>query len=163
MEAFALAQSNDPFQQELGFLRLEALREPATVSLIRPYADHRDPDLRAYAVRALAAVQGPEAVPLLLQKLKTDRSARVRGAAILGMEPYQSSSPMMLPALLKALRDRSPEVRITAIDVVSRIHDPRAREAILLRNKREHHQDVRRALGVAVPRVLGSHASTPSR
>ena len=72
-EALRLLNSADPYQRRLGFLRLEALRDPSTVSAIQPYVTSRDPELRASGLRALAAIQGVEAIPLLLHALKTDR------------------------------------------------------------------------------------------
>ena len=155
-EARRLIASDDPYQRQLGFLRLEALREPGTADLIRPYLDNRDPDLRADALRALAAIEGPAAVPALLKALDDDPHPRVRRAALLGLEPLQPSNPQVLPAFLAALRDRKPEVRMTAVDVVSRVDDPRAREAILVRNKRERDRNVQRALALAMERLGGS-------
>src|SRR3989338_7119463 len=73
VEAINLLESNDPYMRQLGFIRLEALREPASSSIAMKYADSRDPDLRAYSLRLLAAVQGPAAVPLLLEKLNKDK------------------------------------------------------------------------------------------
>lgn len=153
VEAMRLLESEDPYQRQLGFLRLEALREPGTVSAIQRYVDSRDPEMRAYSLRALAAIEGTVAVPLLLDKLKTDKAPRVRRAAALGLEPLQQRDPAILPAFIKALRDPSTEVRISAVDVVSRIDDPRAREAIRTRHKREGRRDVRRVLGMAMNRV----------
>ena len=153
VEALRLVESKDPYQQQLGFLRLEALREPATVPMIRAYLTHREPQMRAYVVRALAAIEGVAAVPTLLDALRTDKQALVRRAALLGLEPLQATDPNILPAFIKALRDKDTEVRMSAVDVVSRIDDPRAREAILLRNKREHRRDVRRVLNLAMRRL----------
>lgn len=155
-EAMHLLNSSDPYDRQLGFLRLEALREPATVPTITPYLDSRDPELRAQSLRALAAIQGPQAVPVLLQRLKSDHHPRVRRAALLGLEPFQTSSPEILPAFIKALRDRHTEVRMAAVDVVSRIDEPQAREAILLRYRRERRRDVRRVLELAIKRVKSS-------
>ena len=153
VEALQLMESHDPYQRQLGFLRLEALREPAALDAVKRYLHHNDPEMRAYAVRALAAIQGAPAVPALLQYLQQDKRGRVRRAALLALEPFQPTDPALLPAFIKALRDRDTEVRIAATDVVSRIDDPRAREAILIRMKRERRTDVRRVLGVAVKRV----------
>ena len=151
--AFQLVESKDPYQQQLGFLRLEALRETGTAPLIRGYLTHREPEMRAYALRALAAIEGAAAVPTLLEALKTDKQPLVRRAALLGLEPLQSTDPNILPAFIRALRDRKTDVRMTAVDVVSRIDDPKAREAILLRNKRERRRDVRRVLSLAMKRL----------
>ena len=155
-EALAFIQSEDPYRRQLGFLRLEALRDPATLSAIRPYADHRDPELRAAALRALAAIEGLGAVPRLLQALEQDRHPRVRRAALLGLEPLQAGDPAILAALLKALDDSKPDVRMTAADIVSRIEVPAAREAILIRVKRERDRNVRRVLDDAVKRLGGA-------
>ncbi|MBI3011564.1 MAG: HEAT repeat domain-containing protein [Candidatus Omnitrophica bacterium] len=152
-EAVTLLESEDPYERQMGFLRLEALREVSTVETIQKYVTDRDPDMRAYSLRALAAIEGPAAVPLLLQALKKDRQPRVRWAAILGLEAFQQADPQILPAFIKALRDASTEVRISAIDVVSRIDDPRAREAIRIRDKRERRPDVRRVLALAMKRL----------
>ena len=145
-EALRFVESKDAYQRQVGFLRLEALREPATVARLRPYVTSKDPELRASSLRALAAIEGAASTPLLLEKLKTDKHPRVRRAAILGLEPFAQSAPDILPALIKALRDRNTQVRMTTVDVVSRIDDPRAREAIAARNKRERRRDVRRVL-----------------
>lgn len=152
-EALQLLKSQDPYQQRLGFLRLEALRDPSTLPEIRPYLDSRDPDLRAYSLRAVAAIDGLKAVPLLLERLKKDGQPRVRRAAVLGLEPLAKDDARILPALIDALRDRSTEVRMAAVDVVSRVDDPRAKKAILLRNQWEWRRDVKRVLKLAIKRI----------
>ena len=153
VEALQLIESKDPYQQQLGFLRLEALREASTAPLIRKYVTHRDPEMRAYAFRALAAIEGVQAVPLLLETLRIEKQPRVRRAILLGLEPLQQGDPQILPVFIKALRDKDTEVRMAAVDIVSRVDDPRAREAILLRNKRERRRDVRRVLSMAMRRL----------
>ncbi len=153
LEALRLVGSGDEYQQQLGFLRLEALRDPSTVPAILPYASHKNPDLRAESLRALAAIQGGEAVGLLLDRMRHDKHPHVRRAAILGIEPYVQTSPEIVPALIAALRDRDTTVRMSAVDVVSRINDPRARQAILTRYRREGRRDVRRVLEMAMKRL----------
>jgi len=153
VEAMQLLQSSDAYQQELGFLRLEALRELSTVPTIRQYVTSKSPETRAYSLRALAAIQTIAAVPLLLDILRTEKDARVRRAALLGLEPLVQADPAILPVLIQALRDRRVEIRIAAVDIVSRIDDPRARQAILVRNQRERQRDVRRVLVMAMNRM----------
>jgi HEAT repeat protein len=152
-DAIALLESDDPYQRQVGFLRLEALRDPSTLGAVRRSLDAKDPERRAEAVRALAAIQGAQAVPQLLDILRTDKHPLVRRAALLGLEPLPRTSPDILPAFLAALRDRKPEVRMTAIDIVSRIDDPRAREAIRKRNRWERDRNVRRVLWLAMNRL----------
>ena len=153
LEAMRLLDSNDAYQRELGFLRLEALREISTVDTIAAHLTSRNPETRAYSLRAMAAIQGNAAVPLLLRTLKTDKDSHVRRAALLGLEPLQETDPAVLPAFIKALRDPKTDVRITAVDIVSRIDSPLAREAIRTRNKREQRRDVRRVLAMAMQRL----------
>jgi len=153
LEAIRLIESSDPYEQQVGFLRLEALREPSTIEVLERYAAHPQAQRRAAGLRALAAIQGSSAAPRLLERLKTDRDAAVRRAILLGLEPFALEHPDILPALLKALRDRDTEVRMTAVDIVSRIDDPRAREAIRFRYKYEWRRDVRRVLASAMPRL----------
>ncbi len=152
-QALQLVQSDDPFQRQLGFLRLEAMRSPSSAETIRRYLEDRNEDTRAFSVRALAAVQGSAAIPTLLQKLNTDKSPTVRRAVLLGLEPLHSKDPDVFSAMIGALRDRSPEVRMSAVDIVSRINDPRARDAIFERKKRERRRDVQRVLNLAMKRL----------
>ena len=150
--ALHLTQSEDAYQQQLGFLRLEALREAATIPYLEQSLNHRLPDIRAYAVRALAAVQGAAAVPRLIDRAQHDGHARVRRAAIMGLEPLAAQDATVLPVLIRALTDRASEVRMAAVDIVSRIDDPQAREALQLRQRRESRRDVRRVLKLALQR-----------
>ena len=94
-----------------------------------------------------------QAVPLLLERLRTDREPTVRRAALLGLEPLAKGNPQALAAFLSALRDQDTQVRMAAVDIVSRIDDPKARAALLERNRREHRRDVRRVLSMAMKRI----------
>lgn len=150
-----LLDAEDSYIRRTAFLQLEALREPATVPVIRGHLSSRRSDTRAFSLRALAAVEGPKAVATLIEKLKGDHSPYVRLEAILALEPFREQDPSVAPALIGALRDRHPEVRMAAVDAVSRIDQSDAKEAILTRWKRERHRDVRRVLAAAMKR-LGS-------
>ncbi|MBI2884866.1 MAG: HEAT repeat domain-containing protein [Candidatus Omnitrophica bacterium] len=149
----AQLEAPDAYQRQMAFMKLELLREPATVPVLRSYLTSRHPDTRAFAVRAMAAVAGNQAVPELVDLLKRDRHPRIRIAAILAIEPL--TDPAILPALIDRLRDRHPEVRMAALDAVSRVDDPRAKDAILARQRRERHRDVQRVLFQAVKRIQG--------
>src|SRR6185295_15665435 len=110
-EAIRQVESSDEYQHQLGFMRLEALREPATLPFVRSYLRHEKPELRAESVRALAAIEGAPAVSDMLAILSDDRDPEVRRAALLGLEPFEPVDPRILPAMLVALRDRHPDVR----------------------------------------------------
>jgi len=146
-------ETKDTYTRQRSFMRLEALREPATAPIIHQYVKSRNADTRAFSARALAAIEGAQAVPTLRELARRDRSPRVRLAAVLALEPLQD--PQVLPILIEKLRDRSPEVRMAAVDAVSRVDDVKARESILLRWRRERHRDVRRVLREAVDRLGG--------
>ena len=144
--ALKQTDTQDLYEQQVAFMRLEMLREPATAPLIRPYLDHRRAETRAFSIRALVAVEGTQAIPVVLERLKKDRSPYVRVSAILALEPFRAHDPAILPAFVSALRDRSREVRIAAIDAVGQINDPQAREALRVRARRERDRDVQRVL-----------------
>jgi HEAT repeat protein len=146
-----LLEAPDVSTRQSGFLQLEALRDPASADLVRGYAEHRDPDTRAFGVRALGAISGIAAVPVLVERLRQDRAPKVRLAALLALEPLRDPSAM--PALIGALRDRHPHVRMAAVDVVSRMDEPDAKEAIRRRWRRERNRDVRRVLEQANARL----------
>ena len=150
-EAIKQLDSTDLYIQQLAFMRLEALREPATAAVVRRYVDSPKADTRAFSVRALAAIEGAAAVPVLVERLTQDRSPYVRLTALLALEPLQD--PTVMPTVMKKLRDRRPEVRMAAVDVVSRIDDPQARQALRLRWRRERNRDVRRVLEAAMQRI----------
>jgi len=154
--ALALLESKDPYERQKGFLQLEALRNPDAGPAVRRYVDDRNSEIRAHSLRAVAAIEGVAAVPLLLEKLRSDRHPRVRRAALLGLEPLWRADPKILPAFIGSLKDRTTDVRMAAVDIVSRIDDPRAREAILARYTRERRRDVRRVLELAMRRLGGT-------
>jgi HEAT repeat protein len=89
----------------------------------------------------------------VLEALSTDRHPSVRRAALLGLEPFAAARPDILPALFAALRDRKPEVRMTAVDIVSRLDNQEARDAIRERRRRERDRNVQRVLGLAMARI----------
>jgi HEAT repeat protein len=145
--------AKDAYVRQEAFLHLEALREPATAPVVRQYLTSKDLETRVFAVRAVAAIEGAKAVPTVLERLHKRERPAVRVAAVLALEPLQKQDPSVAPALIAALRDRSPQVRMAAVDVVSRIKQPEAKAAILTRWRRERHRDVRRVLELAMKRI----------
>ncbi|MBI3087803.1 MAG: HEAT repeat domain-containing protein [Candidatus Omnitrophica bacterium] len=157
----AQLDAQDAYVRQQAFLRLEALREPATADVIRRHLASRNQETRAFSVRALAAVEGAAAVPTLVERLTRERSWNVRLNLVLALEPLADQSPAVMPALIRALRDRKAEVRMAAVDAVSRLDHPDAREAIRLRWRRERHRDVRRVLERAMARLGDADGSAP--
>ena len=144
--------AKDAFIRQEAFLHVEALRDPATAPIVRQHLTSKNAETRAFAVRAVAAIEGAKAVPTLLERLARERPA-VRLAIVLALEPLQKQDPSVASVLIAALRDRAPEVRMAAVDAVSRMKQPAAREAILTRWKRERDRDVRRVLELAMKRI----------
>lgn len=159
-EAIGQLDSKDAYTRKIAFMRLEALREPASADAIRPYAENKDEVIRADSLRALAAIQGIEAVPFLLKKWETEKRARVRWSILLALEPLRQQQPALLHTFIDGLDDYSTEVRMAALDIVSRINDDAARTAILTRFKKELHPDARRVLKTAMQRMELNPADT---
>lgn len=137
--------SEDGYLRQKAFIRLEALREPASAAVVRRYLASRDVNTRAFSVRALAAIEGVAAIPTLMERARRDKP-RIRVTALLALEPLAAQEPALVPFFIEKLRDRNTEVRMAAVDIVSRLDDPRAREALNVRWRRERHRDVRRIL-----------------
>jgi len=152
-DVFEQIESEDSYQRQLGFLRLEALRDPATLPRIEPYLKHEQAEYRAYSLRAIAAIQAGKAVPLLLERLANDPDPLVRQAALLGAEPFMEGSPEILTAAIGAMQDKDTQVRMVAVDIVSRSDKPDAQQAIRTRLKRESRPDVLRVLEAAIQRI----------
>lgn len=146
--------ADDPYIRQEAFLQLEMLREAATAPVVRHYLESSNAETRAFSVRALAAIEGVKAVPTLIERLKRDRSPRVRVSALLALEPLQD--PTILPVFIDRLRDRNRDVRMAAADAVSRVKQPEARAALQKRWRRERDRDVRRVLEKAMARIEGA-------
>ena len=141
----------DVFDRQMAFMRLEALREPATAGVVRQYLTDQNTETRSFSVRALAAIEGPASIPTLVEMLRSDHEQTVRLAALLAIEPFDDAR--VVTELIAALRDRHPYVRMAAVDAVSRIDHPWAKEAIFTRWRREGNRDVRRVLQMALKRI----------
>ena len=82
------------------------------------WLDSKDPSSRVDAVQELAALQKPEAVPLLLRALR-DSEVEVRGAAAWGLRNCTDSR--VVPALRGALNDDDDRVRAAAVWALSHV------------------------------------------
>ncbi len=137
---------DDLFLRQKAFLELEALRDPASADTIRAHLTALDPNTRAFSARALAAVAGRSAVPVLLERWTKERHLYVRSSILIALEPFWEQEPAVVATVLKALRDRKRDIRMVAADIASHINRPEAREALQVRWKRERDRDVRLVL-----------------
>jgi hypothetical protein len=152
-EAVNLLQYGDRDEQRLALLRLEALREPAVGDIVADYLHYKDEGVRAYAYRTWIALYGQAVLSDLLEAYPREKSVRVRRSILLALEPYRAVDARIAELYYAALIDRKTEMRITAVDLVSRIDEPRAHEAIRRRAKKEWRRDVRRVLKLALARI----------
>lgn len=154
-QALNRLESEDVFERQVAFLKLESLRERAVLPVLRIYLSHSDESTRAYALRAVAAIEGFESVPMLKAAYETDRHPDVRRAAIMGLEPHYEADNSILDVAIRAMTDSDTSVRMTAVDAVSRMESPQAREALRERLKNESRLDVLRVLKMARERLGG--------
>jgi hypothetical protein len=84
---------------------------------------HKDVKIRAYATRALGALEpdATSAVPALTQLLK-DRESPVRRAAALALEKMGPDAKAAVPALTELLKDNNLPVRQAAINALENIN-----------------------------------------
>jgi len=141
-----LITSEDPYQQKLGFLRLEALRDPNTVGFIEALTLSEDAHMRAMSLRALFAVQGKSVVPRLVEVAQNDPDSVVRREVLLALEPMLEEMPAVLDVAIQALKDQRTRVRVTAVDMLSRMDDPKAKQALLKSSKQYQPPAVRMVL-----------------
>ena len=127
--ALRLLTASDLFSKKAGLLELEALRDPSTLTAVRPFLDDPNPALRAQALATARAIQGAAAIPLLTDALARDRSEIVRRQA--ANELHELRDPSTVPALTSALQDRRVTVRIAAVEALGAMHDQSVTPAII--------------------------------
>jgi HEAT repeat protein len=157
-EAVQLLQSGNSDERRLALMRIEALREPAAGDAVVAYLRDEDDGVRAYAYRAWVGLYGQQAIPDLLKAYPQEKAPRVRRAILFALEPYRAVDAQIAELYYAGLTDRNTETRIAAVDLVSRIDEPRAREAIRRRAKKEWRRDVRRTLKLALARIEAAPA-----
>ncbi len=154
-EALNLLESEDIYKRQVAFLKLESLREKSVLPVLRKYLNSDDEVMRSYSLRAVAAIDGASSIDLLKETLKNDKHPDVRRAALLGLEPLFAVDKTVLDDAIAALTDRDTSVRMSAVDVVSRMEDPAARAALQDRYAKESRRDVVRVLDMAKDRLGG--------
>ena len=146
-QALRLLMANDVFSKQAGLLKLEALRDPSTMSAVRPFLDDSNPLLRAQALTAARAIQGKSAIPLLVDRLARDRHADVRRQA--ANELHELADPSTVPPLVSALEDRQVVVRVAAVEALGVMHDRSVTPAII-RQLRSRDAELRRSCADAL-------------
>ena len=153
-----LERMDDPSKQVRGWA-LEIVREkeyPEAIPRLKKYVDSEDLVRRYAAVRALPALIGEEAIPLLKNALRTDSSSEVRAAAVHGLARWFDRPPIR-QIILDTLRDDDEYVRGWALSVVAekgyRKALPRVRR--LLKNE---DPDIRYDAVRALVRIEGDEA-----
>lgn len=99
---------------------------------LRARARDPSPDVRQAVASVLGEVGGP-ASRAGLARLLTDRSDRVRRAAVLALDRASGSSPRELARLRRCLRDPAPRVRAAAAVVLGRRRDRASVPELLVR------------------------------
>src|SRR5262249_52772223 len=102
-----------------GYSDREMLRTAGENALPRLLASG-DPEARAAAAWAMGR-QGPDAVPLLAERLEKDPSPRVRAAAARSLGTLGHKARPAVEALAKALGDSSESVRYEAAQAWTRV------------------------------------------
>ena len=150
----ALLHDRDKTVRQYTLIALEVLRDPSTLPAIAGVLQDKEPFLRTQAVREMGYF-GPPAIELLTQALKhKDRSVRREAVRTLGKINDPRIVPLLaaqlqntdlndtavyalggigrpaLEPLLGALPAAQSSLRRSIIKQLSRIHDPRAREAV---------------------------------
>jgi HEAT repeat protein len=106
--------ADDDGRAEAAVQQLVAL-EAQAVPIIRELLEAEAPDVRWWAVRALAELPGPETTELLLQALQ-DPDEGVRSGAALALRHHPD--PQAIPALLNMLATKEAFVRRMAADAL---------------------------------------------
>jgi HEAT repeat protein len=114
-------------------------RDPRAPELLATALKDELTPVRLAAVDQLRGVKEPRARELLLKAVKdTDPSVRFRAAdALLDFEPTAE----MLDAYAELLKDEEPTVRLSAVEALGRIREPRSVELLAARLRDEDESD----------------------
>jgi HEAT repeat protein len=80
--------------------------------------EDEDPEVRYDALATCTRLRGPEALPLLVKAWRTDEEALVRGGAVRCCTLIDPPTPATGDLLIRALRDKDPEVADTAASLL---------------------------------------------
>ena len=109
------ASSAEPWERGEALVALAAGKHPRALELATADAAENDDSLRTRAAEAAGALGGPGAAALL-EKLASDPSARVRGAALAArLEDKESADAAKTAIARRGLQDSDPAVRGAAL------------------------------------------------
>lgn len=98
---------------------LNALKDDRAIPHLINYLSHGDDDMRNNAAWGLGFYQRADVMHALINALENDRYWQVRSNAASGLENYDD--PLIIPPLLKALKDVSETVRSRAAETLSNL------------------------------------------
>lgn len=128
-QLLAELENPDPARRRAACVELASRREPASIPAVESATRDPVPAVRSVALAALRALRGKEALPRLFEVLEQDSNAEVRWRAAIELEAV--GAHQAVPALIQALKDRSPLVRSGAAEALKGIPDPRAVEPLI--------------------------------
>lgn len=151
---------HDPDPEKRRKACVDLARRRDSSSAESAFAATRDPApiVRKFALQALRAIRGKEALPRLTEMLAEDPSPEVRWQAAVELEALKDKQAV--PALIKALKDRNPVVRAGAAEALKSMPDPRALHP-LIASLREKDTTARRAAAETLGKIGDRAAVKP--
>jgi HEAT repeat protein len=125
----ATVQTGDEEERRQAVVMLGAMRDPATIDVLRAALDDKSERVRAAAIAALGWLREPALAPLIATYVTKDKHAFVRKTAVYALG--QCASGEVTAALAAALRDKDLEVRGAAAVSLSNRPDAAAIEPLI--------------------------------
>lgn len=157
-ELLAALESSDPARRRAACVELASRREPASIPAVEAATRDPVPAVRSTALAALRALRGKGALHRLVQVLEQDSDPEIRWRAAIELEALGDKTA--IPALIRALKDKSPLVRSGAAEALKGIPDPRAVQP-LIRTLRDKDTAARRAAAEGLG-LIGDRAAVPA-
>jgi HEAT repeat protein len=160
-----IAQFEHPLRDERhrALEQVVALGEAAVDPLLSALTASQEPKLRAGAMRALARIGSPRAIPALLQYVEDhanepgdNRAFAMQGVAG-GASPSYPELGALFASLQGKLRDRDSFVRAWTCEALGKLGDPRARP-LLEQAARDKDSLVAEKATLALTRLVGAQA-----
>ncbi len=155
-----VAQLRDPKPEKrrLACVELAKIRDPSTAATVEAATRDSSPIVRAAALNTFRAVADLKSIERLLEALRADPNREVRWQAAAELEALEDARAV--PALIQALKDRDPLVRVGAAEALKGIPDAAALRP-LIRALKDPDPGVRRAATEALGEI-GDRAAEPA-